>query len=147
MAERFEVAGLRQLGEAMRGLSEDVRTKVARQAVAAGASVVRKAARDKAPVDSGNLKASLIMKRIRETNLTEEYIVTPRKGKTRDGKAAKRGQGKLGKDAYYARFVEFGTVKVPARPFIRPALEDNVQRATQAIADRLAARIKKVSGK
>lgn len=131
----------------MRGLSEDVRTKVARQAVAAGASVVRKAARDKAPVDSGNLKASLIMKRIRETNLTEEYIVTPRKGKTRDGKAAKRGQGKLGKDAYYARFVEFGTVKVPARPFIRPALEDNVQRATQAIADRLAARIKKVSGK
>jgi len=147
VAERFEVAGLRQLGEAMRGLSEDVRTKVARQAVAAGASVVRKAARDKAPVDSGNLKASMIMKRIRETNLTEEYIVTPRKGKTRDGKAAKRGQGKLGKDAYYARFVEFGTVKVPARPFIRPAMEDNVQRATQAIADRLAARIKKVSGK
>lgn len=147
MAERLEVSGLRQLGEAMRGLSEDMRTKVARQAVAAGASVVRKAARDKAPVDSGNLKASLIMKRIRETNLTEEYIVTPRKGKTRDGKAAKRGQGKLGKDAYYARFVEFGTVKVPARPFIRPALEDNVQRATQAIADRLAARIKKVTGK
>lgn len=147
MAERIQVLGLRELGVAMQGLSDDMRTKVARQAVAAGAGVVRKAARDKAPVDSGNLKASLIMKRVKETNLTEEYIVTPRKGRTRDVKAAKRGQGKLGKDAYYARFVEFGTVKAPAQPFMRPALEDNVQRATQAIADRLRARIKKVTAK
>lgn len=131
----------------MQGLSDDMRTKVARQAVAAGAGVVRKAARANAPVDSGNLQAAVVMKRVRDTNLTEEYIVTPRRGKTRDGKAAKRGNGKLGKDAYYARFVEFGTVKMPARPFMRPALEDNVQRATQAIAERLAARIKKVTAK
>ena len=131
----------------MQGLSEDMRKKVARQAVAAGAGVVRKAAREKAPVDTGNLKASLVMKRVKDTNLTEEYIVTPRKGRTRDVKAAKRGKGALGKDAYYARFVEFGTVKVPARPFIRPALEENVQRATNAIADRLRARIKKVTAK
>lgn len=136
MAERIQVLGLRELGVAMQGLSDDMRTKVARQAVAAGAGVVRKAARDKAPVDSGNLKASLIMKRVKDTSLTEEYIVTPRKGKTRDGK-----------DAYYARFVEFGTVQAPAQPFMRPALEDNVQRATNAIAERLAARIKKVTVK
>lgn len=147
MAERFKVGGLRELGFAMQGLSDDMRTKVARQAVAAGAGVVRKAAREKAPRDTGNLAASLVMKRVKDTNLTEEYIVTPRKGRTRDVKLAKRGEGKLGKDAYYARFVEFGTVKSPAQPFMRPALEENVQRATNAIADRLRARIKKVTGK
>lgn len=176
MAERFEVAGLRQLGEAMRGLSEDVQKKISRQAVAAGAGVVRKAARDKAPKKTGALRAGIVMKRVKDTPLTEEYVVTistkemkkyvqksrssivelqgPTAPKLVNGKMV-RAKKLLGRkdsyeswgDLYYGRFIEFGTVKMPARPFLRPALEDNVQRATQAIADRLAARIKKVSGK
>jgi len=143
------VKGLRELGLAMQGLSADIAGKIARQAVAAGAGVVRKAARAKAPRDSGNLQAAVVMKRLskRETRLTEEYIVTARKGRTKDAKAAKAGTGKLGKDAYYARFVEFGTVKMPARPFMRPALENNTQAATDAIAARLRARIAKVRPK
>jgi HK97 gp10 family phage protein len=28
-------------------------------------------------------------------------------------------------DAFYAHFVEYGTVKMPARPFLRPALNSN----------------------
>lgn len=142
-----KVQGLLQLGEAMRGLSADMAGKVARQAAAAGASVVRKAARAKAPKDTGNLQASIVMKRMAETDLTAEYVVTPRRGKTRDVKAAKAGKGALGKDAFYARFQEFGTVKEPAQPFLRPALEQNVQQATDAMAKRLKQRIEKVSSK
>lgn len=144
---KLEVQGLRELGAAMRELSNDVATKVGRQAAAAGAGVVRKAARAKAPVDSGNLQAAVVMKRVAETPLTAEYVVTPRRGKTRDVKAAKAGKGRLGNDAFYARFVEFGTVKVPARPFLRPAIEENVQRATEAVKQRLAQRIAKVKPK
>jgi HK97 gp10 family phage protein len=149
VAEITSVKGLRELGIAMQSLSADMAGKIARQATAAGAGVVRKAARDKAPRDSGNLRAAIIMKRIpkRQTRLTEEYIVTPRKGKTRDAKAGKAGTGKLGKDAFYARFVEFGTVKMPASPFIRPALENNVKTATDAIAKRLKQRLDKVRAK
>lgn len=127
----------------MRNLSADMAGKVARQATAAGAGVVRKAARQNAPVDSGNLQAAIVMKRERDTPLTEEYIVTIRQGRTRDTKAGKSGKGPKGKDAFYARFVEFGTVKMPARPFLRPALEQNTDAATQAMAKRLKARLDK----
>ena len=107
--------------------------------------MVRKAARTAAPVDSGNLKAALIMKRVRNTPLTEEYYVTVRQGKKSDVRRARAGDKRaIGKDAYYARFVEFGTVKMPARPFLAPSLEKNTQAATDAMASRLRARLRKV---
>jgi HK97 gp10 family phage protein len=83
------------------------------------------------------------MKRKRETNLTEEYNVALRAGTTLDVKNAKAGTGKLGKDAFYGRFVEFGTVKMPPRPFMAPALSENIQPATDAMKKRLTARLKK----
>lgn len=147
MAEVSEVKGLRELGEALRGLSADMAGKIARQALAAGAGVARKAIKARVPVDSGNLQAAIVMKRVRGSALTEEYVVAVRKGKTRDARAARSGTGKLGKDAFYARFQEFGTVKAPAQPFIRPGFEESVPRATQAIAQRLKQRIDKARAK
>ena len=83
------------------------------------------------------------MKRVRNTPLTEEYIVSVRQGKTSDVKRAKAGKAPMGRDAFYARFVEFGTVKTPPQPFMRPALEDNITPATEAMKTRLRARLKK----
>lgn len=147
MAESVRISGLRELGLQMQALSADLAGKVARQATAAGARVTRQAIKAGAPKDTGNLEAAIVMKRVRDTRLTEEYVVAVRKGKTRDSKAAKRGEGRLGKDAFYARFQEFGTVKAPAQPFIRPGFEESVQDATQAIADRLKQRLQKVRAK
>jgi HK97 gp10 family phage protein len=153
MAE-FEVKGLRELQAAMNTLKADMAGKIAVQATAAAAGVVRKAARMKAPKDSGNLQAAIIMKRRKKTSLSALYAVGVRSGggfrkgdfvggKTSDVKAAKKGEGRLGVDAFYWSFVEFGTVKMSPRPFIRPALEDNVDRATEVMKKRLAARLKK----
>lgn len=147
MAEVTAVKGLRELGEAMRSLGADMAGKIARQATAAGAGVARKAIKARAPRDSGNLQAAIVMKRVRGSALTEEYVVATRKGKTRDAKAAKAGDGKLGKDAFYARFQEFGTVKAPAQPFMRPGFEESVPAATEAIAKRLRQRIEKARAK
>ena len=147
MGNVTQVKGLRELGLQMQALSADLAGNVARQATAAGARVTRQAIKAGAPKDTGNLEAAIVMKRVRDTRLTEEYVVAIRKGKTRDAKAAKRGEGRLGKDAFYARFQEFGTVKAPAQPFIRPGFEESVQDATQVIADRLKQRIEKVRAK
>lgn len=143
MADKLSVSGLKELQTAMNRLSADMAGKIARQATASAAGVVRKAARDNAPVDTGNLKASIVMKRNRATNLTEEYHVTARVGKKSDVKKAKAGKGRLGKDAYYLRFIEFGTVKMPPRPFMAPALSNNIQQATDAMKKRLTQRLKK----
>ena len=141
MAEAVRIDGLKELGEALKGLRLDMAQKAARQAVAAGAGVVRAQARKNAPKDTGNLEKAIVMKRKRNTNLTEQYGVSVRVGKKSDVTRAKQGKGALGKDAYYARFLEFGTVKMPAKPFLTPALSQNVQKATEAMKTRLAKRI------
>lgn len=147
MAQRqttsVRIDGLRELGERMRSLSADMAGRVARQATAAGASVTRKAIRDRAPRDTGNLAAAVVLKRVRDTALTAEYVVAVRKGRARDVKAAKAGTGRLGKDAFYARFVEFGTVHAPAQPFIGPGFDESKEQAAQAIARRLKQRLDK----
>jgi HK97 gp10 family phage protein len=142
-----DVKGLRDLGLQMRSLSADMAGKIARQAMASGAGVSRKSIKARVPVDTGNLKAAVIMKRVRDSRLTEEYVVAVRKGKTRDAKAAKKGEGKLGKDAFYAHMVEFGTVKMRAQPFVRPGFEESIDPATKAIAKRLKQRIEKARRK
>lgn len=141
MGESVRIDGLKELGVSLRGLSRDMATKAARQAVAAGASVVRAQARKNTPSDTGNLKKAIVMKRKRNTNLTEEYGVSVRVGKKSDVTRAKAGTGALGKDAFYARFLEFGTVKKAARPFLAPALSQSIQKASDAMKNRLAKRI------
>ena len=138
------IDGLRALGERMRALSADMAGRVARQATAAGAGVTRKAIRARAPRDTGNLAAAVVMKRVPDPALTEQYIVAIRKGRTRDAKAGKAGTGRLGKDAFYARFQEFGTVKSPAQPFIGPGFDESKEQAAAAIAARLKQRLDKL---
>jgi HK97 gp10 family phage protein len=155
VANSIKISGLRELGERMRNLSDDINKKVARQAVAAGAKIVRDDARRRAPKDTGNLQAAIVMKNLGKTKMTARYVVATRSGKTADvkaGKAAARSGEKdqrklVGKDAFYGAFVEFGTVKMPARPFMRPAIDDNTQAATDAIAKRLRQRIERAERK
>ena len=143
MGDKFDISGLKELQAAMNRLSGDMAGKIARQATAAAAGVVRKAAKANAPVDTGNLKAAIVMKRKRSTNLTEEYNVAVRAGKKSDIKKAKNGTGALGKDGFYGRFVELGTVKMTPRPFLAPALSENIEPATEAMKKRLRARLEK----
>ena len=48
-------------------------------------------------------------------------------------------KGLPGGDTFYWRFVEFGTKYVAARPFMRPAFDQNTQTATDATAVELSA--------
>lgn len=135
MAAKVQVKGLRELGVAFKAMSDDMVTKTSRAMVNAAAQVVRKAAiaaapqaaephrwgRSKTVVAPGTLKRNIIIKRLRpsDTSLTQEYII-----------GVRHGSGKPDRDAFYWLFVEFGTVKMAARPFLRPALANNKQQAS-----------------
>ena len=78
--------------------------------------VVAERARGLVPVDTGALKASIRVVRLKgdpKQNI-RVYAGNRVQGGSRM-KGAARG-------AFYAHMVEYGTVKMPAKPFLRPAL-------------------------
>lgn len=140
MADLQNVQGLKELQAALKDLPERIARNVLRGAVGAGAAVIRKEARGRAPVATGTLKRAIYQKQIRElsSQVKQTFYVGARKGKKYRYQGKK---GTLSQDAYYARFVEFGTAKMAARPFLRPAFEAKKGEAVQAIKDYLAQRI------
>lgn len=174
-AVRMEVSGFKQLGERLKLLSAEVSTKAARAATAKAANVVKKAAKAKVPKDTGALSEGIITKRIppSETNLTSEHIVTistrrmakyvkksraaivelegPSKPVMVKGRLvipkrlARKEEYVTFGDLFYGPFIEFGTVKMAPRPFLRPALDENVGKALEAMRASLEASIKKAT--
>ena len=152
--ESVQVQGLDQLAKALRELPQRVARNGLRAAVYAGAKVIRDEAKLQAPVATGamgpnqpppgTLKRSVIMKQIPELSGAQKqtFFVTVRHGK----KYRKQGKkGNLSQDAWYWRFVEFGTVKMSARPFLRPAFDMKKHEAVTAIKTRLAQRIEQAA--
>lgn len=135
------VQGLSELGERLKRLGSDVALKHCRAATSAGATVVKKQAIINAPesdeehmlegvkVQPGNLKKNIVVKRVTKSEHTSEHIVTVR-GKKKDGYAAR-----------YGRLDEFGTVKMAAKPYLRPAFDTKKGEALEKIRQTLEKRI------
>jgi HK97 gp10 family phage protein len=137
MADLENIAGLRELQQSLTQLPANIAKNVLRGAVNAGASVIRKDAQARAPVDTGMLKRALYQKQIRELSsaVQQTFFVGVRQGRS----AKKTKKGVI--NAWYAKFIEFGTSKMAARPFMRPAFEAKKQESVTAIKDYLEKRI------
>lgn len=144
MTGEVNVKGLKELGTALQGLPDKLQRNVMRAALRAGAKLVADQARESVPVDSGALRRSV-------------------KVGTRVQRGVVQANVKAGdKEAWYARFVEFGTaahtikardggymmfggawvrsVSHPgarARPFLRPALDARADAAVRATAEKM----------
>lgn len=142
--ESVQIKGLDALAKALKELPDRVAKNGLRAAVYAGAKVIRDEAKLQALVATGTLKRAVILKQIPElSNKNKQtFFVTVRQGK----KYRKQGKkGNLSQDAWYWRFVEFGTVKMSARPFLRPAFDVKKNDALTAIKTRLAERIEQAA--
>lgn len=157
----MRIEGLAELAKAMRELPELVAKKALRASVAAGANVIKKMAIAKAPksdkphwfykhtaravrkgkkqerilIPPGNLKKNIIYKNISSSSdySTATYIVTVRH----------KGKNVVGAPYAEGIFNEFGTSKMTAHPFIRPAFEQKKEDAVTAIAKKLDELIQK----
>ena len=154
MPNDVRIDGLQELARALRELPQRVARNGLRASVYAGAKVIRDEAKLKAPMATaplgpnqpppGTLKRSIIMKQVPELSgdKKQTFFVTVRQGK----KYRKQGKkGNLSQDAWYWRFVEFGTVKMSAKPFLRPAFEGKKMEAVDAIKQRLAERVEQAA--
>lgn len=134
------IEGLKELNEALQQLPQELRAGPLRRAVSAAAKVVQDQAVQYAPEDEGTLKRAIYRARDKENSsaVQESYIVGIRYGK----RYRRRKQ-----DAWYWRFLEFGTSKLAARPFIRPAFDTTHNQQLEAMRERLSRSIELAAAK
>jgi HK97 gp10 family phage protein len=128
----MKVNGLADLAAALKALPAEIAAKNGgplRVALRASARVVADAAEQRAPKDTGRLGRAIAIQVDRNPgNVTERIVVRPRAGKSRNDP----------KGAYYWHFLEFGTERQPAQPFIRPAFDAVKEQALTVFRTRLA---------
>jgi len=103
------VTGLEEVRQTLGQLAPRVATNLMRTVVQDIASKIAKEAKAAAPVRSGNLKKSLKAQRKKGSRTNPQSQV-----KANSKKAGPGG------DAFYWKFIEFGTRNMQARPFIAP---------------------------
>jgi len=132
-ADTVQVKGLDELKRKLADVPKALRKRVLRNALAAGAREVRDVAKRNAPVL--NLGTSMKAPYRKAGTVRDAIRVRTSKADRKAGdvgvfvnvRPAKAGQrgAKNPNDPFYWRFLEFGTKKMPARPFL--------QRATSAL--------------
>lgn len=115
--------------------------------------IVRDAARNSAPVRSGKLRKEIVTRNNarRGRQIGGAVIQVGVRGgakqyqdNSRNRRMQRVGQSyEGGGNVFYWRFLEFGTKYIRARPFMRPALANNVTAVTDTFANELEREIQK----
>lgn len=143
----LDFGGLLDLSQELEVLSKAESRQVLRKAVRAGAQVVRDEIEARAPVKTGKLARNIVVSsgrapageavagvRIRGVNPAGTNSDTTTKANNRN-------------NAFYWRFVELGTSKMAAHPFVRPAYDARQEEASQAAFAEMAHAIDEVLAK
>lgn len=152
----FKLEGMDAVIRKMRALPVDVRKKGARFAGRKAANLIRDAAIQNATkIDDPQTREQIaknvavrfanrefrktgdVMFRVGIMGGARQYANTRenrRKRRAGEAYATAGSSSNPGGDTFYWRFVEFGTQKAQARPFMRPALEQNIGPATDEFA-------------
>jgi len=111
MTKGVSITGVTELIDILENVGERHARNLMRATIHGVAGEVAKDARKGAPKDSGTLRKAIKTKRKKSppTAPVSDVIVT-------HGKNVKN-------DAFYWRFLEYGTIDLPEHPFIRPASE------------------------
>lgn len=123
---------------------EEITVQVTKKAVRGASSKAMRIARDAARANARRLDDGRTPEKIFK-NIVISTKVYPQLGEVRSrvgvrggarnysayGEIQSKGKGNPGGDTWYWRLLEFGTVDFAAKPFMRPALTENLQKITQ----------------
>ena len=131
----IKVEGLQALQDDLLQLPEKIGGRTLQSSLSSAALPIVNEAKDKVPMahkayklygggvaDPGWLRSRIVRKRVRHSKSSAEVIVTI----------------KDQRQAYFWRFIEFGTSKLVARPFLRPAFEAKASDAVDRFVERLS---------
>ena len=131
MSASLKWKGVDQLVKNLKDSGPQIARKVGDSGLRAGARVIVKEAKRLAPKDTGALRKSITA-----------IIARPEKEDTRVAKI-----GWKPPVSRRAHFHEYGTVKMPAKPHIRPAMDSQAGAALEAMRDQMARDLNKAEWK
>ncbi|MGY6085113.1 HK97-gp10 family putative phage morphogenesis protein [Stenotrophomonas sp. SM006] len=149
MSEQVKIDGLDGLLRSLREAPKAIQGRAVQTGMRKGGNVIRDDARRRAPKESGFMASQIVTRRANSRSRQragvgqggEYFTVGVKTGRRRKYANTKRNRrrGRVGKVyeeagwAYYWRFVEFGTKKMRASPFLTPAGEAKGPEAAQVI--------------
>lgn len=164
--DSFRITGLPELKRVLAELPDKIKKKALGSAVRKGAAIVKNAAvtgaralddRDTPEAIWKNVAVQFSAKQSKKENGivfrvgirggAKQYASTRenrRKGRIGGTYVVGGSKTNPGGDTFYWRFLEFGTSKIAARPFMTPALRDNVQQVTDVVARELSVELDKI---
>ncbi|KMV33911.1 HK97-gp10 family putative phage morphogenesis protein [Franconibacter pulveris] len=144
----LDFSGLDEIARDLETLSRAENNKVLRDATRAGAEVLREEVIQRAPERTGKMKKNVVIltQKARRRGEISSGVhirgVNPRTGNSDNTMKANNPR-----NAFYWRFVELGTVNMPAHPFVRPAFDTRQEQAAQAAMERMNRAIDEVLSK
>lgn len=135
MHTKLDFSGQARIEEDLKLLTRAENDRVRRQGARAGAGVVRDEARRRAPKRSGKLSKNIVA-------VTAK--VTEQSRATAGVRVRERGKASDPSNAFYWKFIELGTSKLPPAPFIRPAFDATEQQAGDAAIAKVLEALDKV---
>ncbi|UHQ21888.1 HK97 gp10 family phage protein [Lysobacter sp. 5GHs7-4] len=162
MGSESFIKGAAEVERKLRALSPQLQRKALNQAMRKGMAPVKRAAVTRARAFDDPATAQSIAKEIvirsnrRKGRQLGGFVVqvgvrggarayVSNKGNRRAGRVGKSYEG--GGNVFHWRFLEFGTAKMRAQPFMRPALSENVDAVTNITVSELSAAIDKIIAK
>ncbi|MBA1249847.1 HK97-gp10 family putative phage morphogenesis protein [Pseudomonas luteola] len=135
----FSLIGMDSLLGKLDSVSKDIKYKGGRYALRKAAQVIREAAKQNAsriddPETAADISKNIVerwsSKRFKQSGDLAFRVGVM--GGAGGNLSAKEQSGLPGGDTRHFRYVEFGTEDTQAQPFLRPALEQNIDAATSA---------------
>lgn len=162
----LQIKGVEELRRKLRLLPDRLADKAMRRALFRGAKVIRDAARANAArfddrLTNESIQKNVVVQRANRRNEqskggpmqrigvlggARQYANTKANRRAgRVGQSYKTGgdKGNPGGDTWYWRFLEFGTSKMPARPFLRSAAVSSADRAMAAVTSAMLSEVDK----
>lgn len=152
MAVELNIQGMDQLKRKLDQLSNPKKAKqIARKAGRQAMNIVRDAARANAkaiddPETREKIHKNIVTQGGKSRNSNEIVIRVGVKGGAGRNQHSVSTAGLSGGDTRHFRYIEFGTSKIPATPFLRPSLSQNLDKVTTKFVQAFDAEITKALG-
>lgn len=141
MAKTFTVENPEALTSALRALENIASEQVLRQAAVAGARVIFAEVKLRAPV--GNQSWEGAKQQRYPGYLRERILIAYDKAQSLEGKIASYIVT-WSREAFYGRFIEYGSSRMAAQPFLRPGYEAKKAAAAEAVDGVIQAKVKEL---